>query len=138
MNRKTGLKIGFIISGVILLAASSSTYALNYMRAATQRYHHNTIQFQTNLKKARSVASLCRAQVNSKMLDKGYSLPEFNSNINSLESASFKGYLQKSNSLQDECHEKNGYNLYVEGHHYYLSESKKIKSRIGKLGARWL
>ncbi|MDB1125567.1 hypothetical protein [Vibrio algarum] len=138
MNRKTGLKIGFIISAVILLAVSSSTYALNYMRKATQRYHHNSSQFQTNLKKARSVASLCRAQVNLKLLDKGYSRPEFHNNINGSQANSFKEYIQKSNTLQDECHERNGYDLYVEGHHYYLGESKKIKSRIGKLGARWL
>lgn len=138
MNRKTGLKIVLTIFGVILLAVSSSTYALSYLKSASQHYQHNTNQFQINLKKARSVASLCRAQVDSKLLDKGYSRPEFHNNIDSRQASSFKDFLQKSNRLQEECHQRNGYDLYVDGHRYYLSESKKLKSRIGKFGARWL
>ena len=138
MISKTLLKIVCFTTGVILLSASFSTYALSYIKSAAKAYHHNTSQFQTNLYKARSVESMCRVKVSSKLHNKGYLRPNVHNNMHSEEVTLLNDYLQKSNGLQDECNVKNGYDAYMQEHKYYLDESRKFKSRFGKLTAKIL
>lgn len=81
---------------------------------------------------------MCRAKVHSKLLDKGYFRPIVHNNMHSGEVTLLNEYLQKSNGLQDECNVKNGYDSYMQEHKYFLDESRKFKSRVGKLSAKIL